>query len=58
VKEPTLAVGTSALVGLMLSKTAAVATMVTLADADLVRFATLVALTWSVAGEGAFAGAA
>jgi len=56
VKVPTLAVGTSALVGLMLNKTAAAATMVTLADADLVGFATLVTVTWSVAGEGTLAG--
>ena len=45
VKESTPAVGTEALVGLMLSKTAAAATMVTLADADLVWSATLVTVT-------------
>jgi hypothetical protein len=57
VKEPTLAVGTEALVGLMLIKTAVATTTVTLAEADLVESATLVTVTWSVAGEGAFAGA-
>jgi hypothetical protein len=56
VKEPTLPVGTEALVGLMLSKTAAAATMVTLADADLVGSATLVTVTWSVAVDGTLAG--
>jgi hypothetical protein len=57
VKEPVLAVGTEALVGLMLSKTAATATMVTLAEADLVGSATLIAVTLSVAGEGTVIGA-
>ena len=41
----------------MLSKTAAAATMVTVAEADLVGSATLVAVTLSVAGEGTLAGA-
>ena len=41
----------------MLSKTAAAATIVTLAEADLVGSATLVAVTLSVAGEGTLAGA-
>jgi hypothetical protein len=57
VKEFTPAVGTEALVGLMLSKTAAAATRVTLAEAVLVGSATLVAITWSVAGEGTLDGA-
>ena len=56
VKESTLAAGTKALVGLMLSKTAVAATMLTLADADLVGSATLVTVTWSVAGDGTLAG--
>jgi hypothetical protein len=41
----------------MLSKTAAAATMVTLAEADLVGSATLIAVTLSVAGEGTVTGA-
>jgi hypothetical protein len=45
VKEPTPAVGTVAVVGLMLSKTAAAATRVTLAEDVLVGSATLVAIT-------------
>jgi hypothetical protein len=57
VKESTLAVGTVALAGLMLSKTAAAAAMVTFAEAVLVGSATLVAITWSVAGEGTLDGA-
>jgi hypothetical protein len=57
VKESTLAVGTVALVGLMLSKTAAAAARVTLAEAVLVGSATLVAITWSVASEGTLDGA-
>ena len=57
VKGPTLAVGTEALVGLMLIKTAVATTTVTLAEADLVGSATLVAVTLSVAGEGTLAGA-
>jgi hypothetical protein len=57
VKEPTLAVGTEALVGLMLINTAVATTTVTLAEADLVGSATLVTVTWNVAGEGTLAGA-
>jgi len=57
VKESVLAVGTAALVGLMLSKTAAVATRVILAEADLVGSATLVTVTLRVAGEGTLVGA-
>jgi hypothetical protein len=57
VKESVLATGTETLVGLMLSKTAVAATRVTLADADLVGSATLVAVTLRAAGEGTFAGA-
>jgi len=57
VKESVLAVGTAALVGLILSKTAAAATRVTLAEDDLVGSATLVTFTLSVAGEGTLAGA-
>jgi len=56
VKESVLAVGTAALVGLILSNTAAAATSVTLADADLVGSATLVTVTLSVAEEGTLAG--
>lgn len=57
VKESVLAVGTAAFVGLILSKTAAAATSVTLAEADLVGSATLVTVTLRVAGEGTLAGA-
>jgi hypothetical protein len=56
VKESVLAVGTEALVGLILNKTAAAATRVTLAEADLVGSATLVTATLSAAGEGTLAG--
>jgi hypothetical protein len=56
VKESVLAVGTDALAGVILNKTAAAATMVTLAEADLVGSATLVTVTLSVAGEGTLAG--
>jgi hypothetical protein len=55
-KESVPAVGTEALVGLMLSKTAVAATMVTLAEVDLVGSATLVTVTVRVAGEGTLAG--
>jgi len=55
-KEFVPAVGTDALVGLMVSRIAAAKTMVTFADADLVGSATLVPVTRSVAGEGMFAG--
>ena len=57
VKEFTPAVGTEALVGLMLIKMAVATTAVTLAEADLVGSATLVTVTLSVAGEGTLAGA-
>jgi len=57
VNESTLAVGTEALVGLMLSNTAVAATRVTLAEAVLVGSATLVTVSWSVAGEGTLDGA-
>jgi hypothetical protein len=57
VKVSVVAVGTAALAGLMLSKTAAAATRVTLAEADLVGSATLVTVTLRVAGEGTVAGA-
>jgi hypothetical protein len=56
VKEDVLAVGTEALVGLMLSKTAVAATIVMLAEADLVGSATLVTVTLTVGGEGTLAG--
>lgn len=56
VKESVLAVGTATLAGLMLSKTAAAATRVTLAEADLVGSATLVTSTRTIAGEGTLAG--
>jgi hypothetical protein len=52
-----LDVGTEAVVGLMLNKTATAATIVTLADVDLVGSATLVAFTVTVGGEGTFTGA-
>jgi tryptophan synthase alpha subunit len=57
VKEFKLAVGTEALVGFMLSNTAAAARRVTLAEAVLVGSATLVTVIWSVAGEGTLDGA-
>jgi hypothetical protein len=57
VKVSRPAVITEALVGLMLIKTAVATTTVTLAEADLVGSATLVAVTLSVAGEGTLAGA-
>ena len=50
------AVGTEALVGLMLNKTASAVAIVTLAEADLVGSATLVAFTVTVAGEGTLVG--
>ena len=56
VKESVLAVGTAALAGLILSKTAAAATRVTLAEADLLGSATLVTITLTIAGEGTLAG--
>lgn len=49
-------VGTEALVGLMLNRTATVATIVTLAEADLVGSAMLVAFTVTAAGEGTLDG--
>lgn len=51
------AVATEALVGLRLNKTAAAATMVTLAEADLLGSAALVALTVTDGGEGTLIGA-
>jgi hypothetical protein len=57
VNELVPAVGTEALVGLILSKTAVAATRVTLAEADLVGSATLVTVTLRVAGEATLAGA-
>ncbi|HXJ06266.1 MAG TPA: hypothetical protein VNH65_14270 [Candidatus Acidoferrum sp.] len=57
VNVPTLAVGTEALDGLTLSKTAVAKTTVILAEADLDGSATLVALTLRIAGEGTLAGA-
>jgi hypothetical protein len=56
VKESVLAVGTTAAAGVILNKTVAAATRVTLAEADLVGAATLVTVTLSVAGEGTLAG--
>jgi hypothetical protein len=56
VNESVLAVGTEALVGLMLSNTAVATTTLTFAEADLVGSATLVTVTWSVAGEGTLDG--
>jgi hypothetical protein len=56
VKESVLAVGTTALAGVMLSKTAAAATRLTFAEADLDVLATLVAVTRTVAGEGKVTG--
>jgi hypothetical protein len=55
-KEFVPEVGTDALDGLMLSKIAVAKTMVTFADADLVRSATLVPVTRSVGGDGMLAG--
>ena len=55
--ESVLPAATEAFVGLMLSKTAVAITTVTLAEADLVGSATLVTVTWRVAGEGTLAGA-
>lgn len=52
-----LAVGTEALVGLTLNKMATAATVVTLAEADLVGSATLVAFTVTIGGEGTLTGA-
>jgi hypothetical protein len=57
VKELSPAAGTEALVGLMPSIMATAVTTVTLAEADLVGSATLVAVTWSVDGEDAPDGA-
>jgi hypothetical protein len=57
VKDSFPAVGTEALAGLMLIKSAVATTTVMFAEADLVGSATLVTVTRSVAGEGAFAGA-
>jgi hypothetical protein len=56
VNEFSPAVGTEALVGLMLMATAVASTTVMFAEADLVGSATLVTVTRSVAGEGMFAG--
>jgi hypothetical protein len=50
-------VGTEALVGLMLNKTAAAATIVTFAKADFVGSDMLVAFTLTAAGDGTVAGA-
>jgi hypothetical protein len=49
-------VGREALVGLMLSRTAAAATIVKDAEADLVGSATLVTFTTTVAGDGTLVG--
>jgi hypothetical protein len=49
--------GTEALAGLMLNKTASAATIVTLAEADLVGSATLFAVTVTTGDEGTLAGA-
>jgi hypothetical protein len=57
VKESVAAVETDALVGLMLNETAGAATMLTLADADLLGSAMLVATTVTLGGEGATSGA-
>jgi len=56
VNEFSPAVGTEALVGLMLMATAVASTTVMFAEADLVGSATLVTVTRSVAGEGMLAG--
>jgi hypothetical protein len=55
--ESVPAVGTEADVGLMLIKIAVATTMLTLAEADLLGSATLVTVTWIVAGEGTLDGA-
>jgi hypothetical protein len=57
VNELSPAAGTEALVGLMPSRMATAVTTVTFAEADLVGSATLVAVTWSVDGEGTLDGA-
>ena len=49
-------VGTETFVGLMLNKTASAATIATLAEADLVGSATLVAVTVTVPDEGTLEG--
>jgi hypothetical protein len=51
-------VGTAALVGLILIRTTRAAIIATLAEADFVGSATLVAVTVATAGEGTFAGGA
>ena len=56
VKDCRPATGTEAFAGFKLSSTATAATTVTLAEADLVGSATLVAITLAVAGEGALDG--
>lgn len=56
VNEFSPAVGTEALVGLMLIATAVASATVMFAEADLVGSATLVTVTRSVAGEGMLAG--
>jgi hypothetical protein len=56
VKESVPEVGTVALVGLMLSKTAAAVTRVTVAEAVFVGSATLVTVRMRFAGEGMLAG--
>ena len=57
VNESVAAVETEALVGLMLNETAGATTTLTLAEADLVGSATLVAVTLRVSGEGTLDGA-
>ena len=56
-KDCVPAVSTEALAGLRLNKTAAAATIVTLAEADFVASAALVALTVTDGGEGTLIGA-
>jgi hypothetical protein len=56
VKGCVRAVGTEAAVGLMFSNTATAATTVTVAEADLVGSATVVAFTLIVKDEGTLAG--
>ena len=51
-------VGTAAVVGLMLAKTEITATIVTIAEADFVGSAKLVAFTVTISGEGTITGGA
>ena len=56
VKSCEPAVGTEALVGVIVNRTATAPTIATFAEADLVKSTTLVAFTVTVAGEGTLDG--